>query len=51
MACRPLYSDNQEVGKHIKSSKRRFVWKFNIEDRDYTVELFNSLVSGKKKIL
>jgi len=27
------------------------VWRFKLENRDYTIELFNSVLSGKKKIL
>lgn len=31
-------------------SKKRFTWKFNVDKKDYTIELFNSSLSGKKKI-
>ena len=31
-------------------SKKLFVWKFNIDKKDYTIELFNSMLSEKKKI-
>jgi len=50
MSCRPIYQDVREVGKTIKASKKLFVWKFNIDKKDYTIELFNSMLSGKKKI-
>ena len=47
---RPLYHNKAEVGKHIASSKHKYTWRFNIDDRDYTIELYNSVMSGKKKI-
>jgi len=50
MSVRPIYQDTKEVGKHIKSSKMSFLWKFNLDERDYSIELFNSMLSGKKKI-
>jgi hypothetical protein len=27
------------------------VWRFKLENKDYTIELFTSILSGKKKIL
>jgi len=50
MTCRPIYYEVREVGKTIKSSKKLFLWKFNLDKKDYTIELFNSMLSGKKKI-
>jgi hypothetical protein len=50
MSCRPIYHDVREVGKNIKSTKKLYLWKFALEDRDYTIELYNSVISGKKKI-
>ena len=32
-------------------SKVLYIWKFNMDDKDYTIELYNSMLSGKKKIL
>jgi len=40
----------REVGKTVKSSKKLFLWKFNLDGKDYSVELYNSMLSGKKKI-
>lgn len=51
MAVRPIYQDRREVGQHVKSSKVLFLWKFNMDDKDYIIELYNSMLSGKKKIL
>jgi hypothetical protein len=31
-------------------SKKRFTWKFQIDGTDYTIELFVSSLSGKKKV-
>lgn len=27
------------------------VWKLNLKDKDYTIELFTSKLSGKKKLV
>ena len=27
------------------------VWKLNLKDKDYTIELFTSKLSGKKKVV
>jgi hypothetical protein len=50
MACRPIYQDVRDVGKNISSTKKLYIWKFTLEEREYTIELFNSVLSGKKKI-
>lgn len=34
----------------IFSTKKLYLWKFAIDERDYTIELYNSVISGKKKI-
>jgi hypothetical protein len=50
MSCRPIYQDVRDVGKNISATKKLFLWKFSFDDREYTIELFNSVLSGKKKI-
>lgn len=45
------YSCEIEMGKTIKSSKIKFVWKFNYSGKVHTIELFNSRISGKKKLI
>ncbi len=50
MACRPIYQDVRDVGKNISSTKKLYIWKFSLDEREYTIELFNSVLSGKKKI-
>ena len=32
-------------------SKKLYIWKFNVDNKDYTIELYNSVVSGKKKVV
>lgn len=34
----------------INSSKKRFTWKFNIDGSDFTIELFHSGLSGRRKV-
>ena len=31
-------------------TKKLFIWKFSLDGKDYTIELYNSMLSGKKKI-
>lgn len=33
------------------SSKKQYVWRFKLDKVEYTIELFTSLLSGKKKII
>ncbi|CAG9314487.1 unnamed protein product [Blepharisma stoltei] len=44
------YFEEQAVGKHIKSSKKRYTWKFTLEGQEVTVDLFASKYSGKRTI-
>lgn len=39
------------IGRYIKSSKTKHSWTFSLEGEQYSVEFFNSKVSGKRKIL
>ena len=32
-------------------SKKQFIWRFNLESKDHTVELFVSKMSSKKKVV
>ena len=32
-------------------SKKQFIWRLMLDDKEYNVELFSSKVSGKKKLL
>ena len=47
----PQYFELLEVGKTIKSTKKQYIWRFSLKRKDYTVEIFTSVLSGKKKIL
>jgi hypothetical protein len=35
----------------ICSTKKQYIWRFKLEGKDYTVEMFTSVLSGKKKII
>ena len=50
MSIVPQYFEIREVGKTIKSTKKQYIWRFKLEVKDYTIELFTSVLSGKKKI-
>jgi hypothetical protein len=41
----------QDVGQHIKSTKKHFVWEFLLDGRPHKIELYDSRVSGKKKLI
>ena len=47
----PISFESMKVGKIIKSSKMRFIWKFLLDNLDYTVTMFHSKISTKVKIL
>lgn len=53
MSMQPLYFECLDVGKNIKSTKKQYVWRFKLasDNKEHCVELFNSSISGKKKIL
>ena len=41
----------REVGKTIKSTKLQYIWRLQLEGEDYTVELFTSKLTSKKKVV
>lgn len=49
-AIRAIHYEEQAVGRRIKSSKKRYTWKFSLDDEPFTVELFSSKFSGKKSM-
>jgi hypothetical protein len=51
MKVRAVYFAVQDVGKHMKKSKKRFIWKFQIDGHEHVLEMFVSYMSGKKQII
>jgi hypothetical protein len=43
--------EEKDVGKAIKSTKRKFRWEFTIAGKDHFVELFDSKLTSKKKVI
>lgn len=41
----------KEVGKTIKSSKVKHVWEVTLDGKHHVLELFDSKLSGKMKIV
>ena len=41
----------KEVGKTISSSKIKFTWEVTLDGKNHTIELFDSKLSGKMKIM
>jgi len=51
MTIKAIFASVQDIGKTVKKTKKHYVWKFNIDGRDHILELFTSMISGKKKIM
>lgn len=47
---KPLYYDESNVGRHIKSSKIRVTWKLELNQNPLEVNLYISRMSGKRKV-
>jgi len=47
----PQYFEVREVGKTIKATKLQYIWRINLESEDFTVELFTSKLTSKKKVV
>src|SRR5690242_3024955 len=41
----------QDVGQHIKSTKKHFIWEFLLDGKSHKIELYDSRLSGKKKLI
>ena len=39
-----------DVGKHVKATKKRFIWKFTVHSTYYQLVCDISIVSGKIKL-
>ena len=51
LPIRDLRFETTDVGQNIKSSKRLYKWSFYLKDNMHKIELFQSRVSGKRKIM
>lgn len=40
----------EDVGKHLKSSKKRYLWKFSLSNVSHTLVLDASIITGKVKL-
>ena len=45
-----LSHETFNVGKRVKSSKKKFIFKFELDKQDYTLEIYLSKLSGKIRI-
>lgn len=41
----------RDVAKHIKSTKKQFIWEFTLDGKLHKIELFDSRITGKKKVI
>ncbi len=46
-----MFHDKRSVGRTVKASKTYHVWEFVLGGNIYKIELFNSVFSGKKKLV
>ena len=46
-----LYYEKSRVGKRIKRSKKKHLWKLSIDDHEHSVELYVSKLTNKRKVL
>lgn len=40
----------EDVGKHLKNSKKRYTWTFSLDQKLHTLTLDASILSGKMKV-
>ena len=48
---RALFSEVNKVGKRIKASKKKLTWKFSVDSREHTIDMYVSSLSSKRKVL
>ena len=48
---KPLIKQKFDVGRIIKSTKKRYYWKFEVDGNQHRVEMFVNRLSGKKQVL
>ncbi|MCQ2818765.1 MAG: hypothetical protein MJ252_15980 [archaeon] len=46
-----FFYTEQDVGSKIKSSKKHFIWEFTLNGTPQKIELFDSRISGRKRLL
>jgi hypothetical protein len=51
MSFHPLFHESLKVGRRIKSSKKKYTWRFQLDSQEFTIDLFVSKISSKRKIL
>lgn len=50
MEIKVLNYEIKEVGKHIKSTKKKYAWKLNIENKIFQIDLYHSKITLKYEI-
>jgi hypothetical protein len=51
MSFVPLFSEVVNVGRRVKSTKKKYTWRFELAGREYILDLYVSKLSGKRKVL
>ncbi len=46
-----LSHDERDVAKNIKSTKKHFIWEFVLDNKSHKIELYDSKLSNKKKLV
>ncbi|CAK84794.1 unnamed protein product, partial (macronuclear) [Paramecium tetraurelia] len=50
MFIKAIHFSEQEVGRNVRSSKKKYVWKFFLDNVEQEIALFVSSLSGKKEV-
>ena len=50
MSVRAIYFEEKAIGEHIKKTKKQYIWKFEIDGLQHTIEFLASKLTGKKKV-
>lgn len=51
MSIRAIYFEEKNIGERIKKSKKQFIWKFELDGLQHTIEFLVSKLTGKKKVI
>lgn len=51
MSIRATKYEVEDLGKYFKSSKKKYKWYFQLDNKDHFLELEFSYLSGKRKLM
>jgi hypothetical protein len=48
---KPIHFDEANVGRRIKSTKKKLCWRFELDGKEHVIDFYISRLSGKRTIL